>query len=287
MAKKKSKKSWLIKLLLSFIYLGIIFILVYSAYQLFLDDQKEINWKDVKETDEYAWLEIYQMSEAFAEIDEKQIHFVMEKEETGAWHTYLIAIDKGDYNKYKDIIDYTYERTAIAPKSVRVYGYPVEINEELKKLAIQNITNFVPVENQIVITTDNFETYLTNTYLDTTIEKVHLFNNSILILLLMALILFIILIMTIFDKKPDKSKRVVFKKGDRELSLEKEEKRKSTKKEVENNLEENKTSPKLVEKERSKRKKVPTEKVEKNKKEKESVNKNQENKNKDDDLEII
>ena len=61
-----------------------------------------------------------------------QIHFVIEQENTGLWHTYLIAIDEKDYDKYKDIIDYTYERTDQVPNAVQVYGYPVIIDEELK-----------------------------------------------------------------------------------------------------------------------------------------------------------
>ena len=142
------------------------------------------------------------MSEAFAELpkENKQIHFVMEKEETGEWHTYLMAIKKEDYSKYKNIIDYTYERGEIAPSKIKVYGYPVEINNNIKELAIKNITNFVPIENEVVLTNENFEDYLTNTYLDTTLQKTHEFNYFVLTLLLVALALFILLIFTIFDK---------------------------------------------------------------------------------------
>ena len=45
------------------------------------------------------------------------------------------------------------------------------IDDELKQLAIKNIKNFVPAENEVVITKDNFNTYLTNSYLDTTIPQ--------------------------------------------------------------------------------------------------------------------
>ena len=159
MAKKKKNnnkvKRFVIKTLLSLIYLSVIVVLFYSAYTIFTEDEKIVHWKNVSKTDQYTYLEISQMSEAFAEIDDKQIHFVMEKEETGAWHTYLIAIKKDDYNKYKEIIDYTYERTTKKPNKIKVYGYPIEIEKEIKTLAIKNITKFIPVDNQIVINEEN------------------------------------------------------------------------------------------------------------------------------------
>lgn len=206
MAKKKNKKHKfnykriVIKLLLSLIYLSIIGVLIYSAFTIFTEEKKIVKWTEVEKTNQYTYLEIDQMSEAFAKIDNKQIHFIMDKESTGAWHTYLIAINENDYEKYKAIIDYTYERTTTKPETIKVYGYPVKITKDIKSIAIKNITKFVPVENEIIITEDNFEEYLTNTYLDTTIEKIETFNYYVLILLLGALVIFIVVIYTIFEK---------------------------------------------------------------------------------------
>ncbi len=141
------------------------------------------------------------MSEAFAVTnDNKQIHFVIEQDETLEWHTYLIAIKKEDYNNYKNIIDYTYERVLEKPEPITVYGYPKKITANIKELAIKNIGNFVPIENKVVLTNDNFEEYLTNTYLDTTIPKTHKTNYIIVALLTLGLIIFILIIFTIFDK---------------------------------------------------------------------------------------
>lgn len=207
--KKKEKinyKRIVIKLLLSFIYLSIIGILFYSAFTIFTEEKKIVKWREVEKTNQYTYLEITQMSEAFAKIGNKQIHFVMEKETSGAWYTYLIAINEKDYDKYKDIIDYTYERTTTKPDSMKVYGYPVKITKKMKALAIQNITKFVPVENEIKITEDNFVQYLTDTYLDTTIEKIDSFNYYVVILLLGAFVIFIIFIYTIFEKDKTKAK---------------------------------------------------------------------------------
>ncbi len=200
--KKKKKIRLFIKVLLCLIYLFIICILCFASFKIFEEEEKIIPWNEVQKTNQYSYLEIFEMSEAFAELpkENKQIHFVMEKEETGEWHTYLMAIKKEDYSKYKNIIDYTYERGEIAPSKIKVYGYPVEINNNIKELAIKNITNFVPIENEVVLTNENFEDYLTNTYLDTTLQKTHEFNYFVLTLLLVALALFILLIFTIFDK---------------------------------------------------------------------------------------
>ncbi len=200
-------KRIILKLILVIIYSSIIGILVYSSFELFKEDRKIIEWKDVEKTDQYTYLEFDQMSEAFAKVGDKQIHFVREKEKTGAWHTYLIAIKTADYEKYKANIDYTYNRTEVVPQSIKVYGYPVEIPDKIKELAIKNITKFVPVENEIKIDNNNFEDYLTNTYLDTTIEKQESTNYYIVVLLLIALVIFIVLIYTVFERDKNKKKR--------------------------------------------------------------------------------
>lgn len=156
----------------------------------------------MKSVDEYTYIEISEMSERFAYFKEskKQVHFVIEKEDTGLWHTYLICINENDYNKYKDIIDYTYKRTEIKPEQIKVYGYPVIINDELKQLAIDNIVNFVPAENEVVITKDNFNDYLTNSYLDTTIARKDNFNIILLIILLILFVMIFLFVYTIFSK---------------------------------------------------------------------------------------
>ena len=44
------------------------------------------------------------MSEMFAYYEEENIgiHFVIEKEDTGVWHTYLIAINEDDYDEFME-----------------------------------------------------------------------------------------------------------------------------------------------------------------------------------------
>lgn len=202
MKKNNSKIRLAVKIFLCLVYVAIFLILITTAFRMYRNSKKIINWKNVNSTDQYAYLEISQMSEAFINIKgtNKQIHFVMEKEKDGTWHTYLIAIDKKDYNTYKSLIDYTYERTEEKPHKIIVNGYPKKITKDIKKLAIKNIINFVPIENEVKIDNKNFEEYMTDTYLDTTAKRVFKTNYLIIILLLLALVIFVLTIFTMLDK---------------------------------------------------------------------------------------
>lgn len=200
--KKTTEKRLTIKMILCAVYLIVITILFVCSYKLFQEKYNAKPWGEVENVEEYAYIEVSRMSEKFAYYEEENlgIHFVIEKEDTGVWHTYLIGINEDDYNKYKDIIDYTYERTEKEPEAIKVYGYPEIIKEDLKQLAIKNIENFVPAENEVKITTENFETYLTNSYLDTTKEKKDYFSVILFITLILLFIMIALLIFTILDK---------------------------------------------------------------------------------------
>ena len=200
--KKKIEKKLINKMLLSIVYLIVITILFVCSYSVFKQKQDIVPWDEVENTSQYSYINVSKMSEKFAYFEDtkKEIHFVIEEEETGAWHTYLIAINESDYDKFKSIIDYTYERTDKKPKVKKVYGYPVIINDELKKLAIENIKNFIPADNEVVINEENFTDYLTNSYLDITIEKQDNFDMILFILLLLLGVMVIVFVVTIFSK---------------------------------------------------------------------------------------
>lgn len=200
--KKTTEKKLTIKMLLCIAYLIVITILVQCSYNLFQDKYNAKPWAEVESVEEYSYINISRMSEKFAYYEEEKlgIHFVIEKEETGVWHTYLVGINEEDYDKYKDIIDYTYERTTKEPEPIKVYGYPEIIKDDLKQLAIKNIENFVPAENEVTITEENFETYLTNSYLDTTKEKTDYFSVNLFITLILLFIMIGLFIFTLFDK---------------------------------------------------------------------------------------
>ena len=196
------EKRLVFKTFICLIYLIVITILVVCIYQLYEEKKEILPLGEAQTVEDYAYITISKMSEKFAyyEKSNKEIHFVIEEEDTGQWHTYLIAIDEEDYSKYKDIIDYTYERTTEVPEPVKVYGYPVVIDDELKELAIQNIVNFVPAENEVVITAENFDTYLTNSYLDTTISQKEEFSVVLFLVIVILVIIILLFILTIFDR---------------------------------------------------------------------------------------
>ena len=201
--KNEQKQSFrlLIKTSLCLIYLVVGMILAYCAFHIYIEAIEPVKWDEATDTKDYTYIDIDKMSEKFATIDQKKdIHFMIDEEKNGVWHIYLLAISKQDYKKYKEIIDYSYERINEKPKPVRVYGYPVEIPEELKELTLKNYKNFVSFENQVELNLENFNEYLTNAYLDSTKKKEHNFNWIVVILMLLDVVLFILIIVTIFDK---------------------------------------------------------------------------------------
>ena len=74
-------------------------------------------------------------------------------------------------------------------------------------MAIKNIINFVPSENEITITEENFETYLTNSYLDTTKEKKDYFSIILFITLILLFVMIALFIFTVFDQNKLLKKR--------------------------------------------------------------------------------
>ena len=200
--KKVDEKRLIIKFLACTVYLIVIMILFVCSYKLFEQKSNMVRWSEVESVEQYSYIEISRMSEKFAYYEEENIgiHFVIEMDDTGEWRTYLIAIDEDNYAKYKDVIDFSYERTTEEPEPLKVYGYPSIISEELKEMALNNIGNFLPKENKIEITSENFEQYLTNSYLDTTQDKREYFNIILFATLILLMIMIFLLIFTILDK---------------------------------------------------------------------------------------
>ncbi len=226
---KKNEKVFTIKLFFSIIYIVVISILWLSAFLVYKQSEEDISLSNAVNIDQYSYVEIDLMSEKFAHYEQEKIslHFVIDQHDTGLWHTYIIAVKDEDEEVYKDIIDYTYEITDKKPEAITVYGYPTIISSEIKELAIANIINFVPKENEVVITEENFEQYLTNSYLDTTLPKKDEFNLILFALALLIFIIFFLFIYTLFgynkiveavsnktdkiDKKVKKEVKKIFK----------------------------------------------------------------------------
>lgn len=194
--------SLAVKMFVIIFYLIVITILFVCTYTVYKNTEAILPWDEAKSVNDYTYIEISKMSEKFAFYSEKNIgiHFVIEKEETGRWHTYLVAINEADYDKFKDIIDYSYDRTSTIPEPIKVYGYPVNIDETIKNLAIKDINNFLPSENEVTITKDNYETYLTNSYLDTTIARKKDINPLLITTIFLLVVFLIQLFLTLINK---------------------------------------------------------------------------------------
>ena len=203
MKKKEVKENRLIiKMTLCLFYLIVITILSVCSYKVYKDKEEIKSFSEVESIDDYTYINISKMSEKFAYFKDTNIgiHFVIEKENTGKWHTYLIAINEDEISKFKDIIDYTYEKTERVPDPIKVYGYPKVTKDKVKELAIKNIKYFVPKENEVTITKENYDSYLTNTYLDTTVKEKDEFSIVLFITVLLLVAVIVLLILTIMDK---------------------------------------------------------------------------------------
>ena len=99
--RKINEKKLILKFLLCLVYLLIITVLFYCSYLLYEQKYDVIPWGDVKTNEDYTYINISKMSEKFAyyEKADKEIHFVIEEEDTGVWHAYIIAIRPKDYKK--------------------------------------------------------------------------------------------------------------------------------------------------------------------------------------------
>ena len=93
-----------------------------------------------------------------------------------------------------------YGRVKDKPESIRVYGYPTMIGRNLKGLTIKNYKNFVSFENQVELNLENFDEYLTNTYLDSTRKQEKNFNWIVVILMVLDFALLVLIVVTILDK---------------------------------------------------------------------------------------
>ena len=206
-------------ILVAVIYLMITTILFVFGYKSYKDNNTAKKFQEAKSTEEYSYIEVSKMSEKFAYSEKSNvgIHFVVEKEDTGIWHTYLVAINENDIDNYRDLIAYAKGELKTIPSSIKMYGYPVKINDEIKQMAINNIDSFLPASNEVKITNENYEKYLTNCYLDATIhhqEKISallIFIGALLIVLICSLIL-IVLDKDIIVDKIEKSLKKIKKK---------------------------------------------------------------------------
>lgn len=195
MIKKKLKlKKKVFYLLLVFMSFFLLFLLFYATYFIYMKSQKVGYYQ--KNNTNYSFLIISEMSDAFAEVGQKEFHFVKDLES----HVYIVAISKDEKKKYQGIIDYTYGKSN-HKEQIKVYGYPILENEQIHRLIIKYINKFLPYEEHLDISEENYSNYFFNTYLDTTIQKMDQFNIIVFLLFLLFILFFYLFIKILWIEK--------------------------------------------------------------------------------------
>lgn len=179
--------------MMTIMLLFMMFVLFLSSYYIYTKSRKEIHYD--KKTTDYSYLEINEMSDSFAIVDNKELHFVKDKN-----NIYMIAIKKEEKEKYQRIINYTYGKTKNKTK-LKIAGFPIKINKEIKTLSIKYINHFLSYENRVDINEKNYEEYLPLTYLDTTIQEFYGFNYIVFFLFLLFILLFLSVLLFCIKKR--------------------------------------------------------------------------------------
>ncbi len=191
--KLKLRKNVLSKIIIFLILVSIMILLFFASYYIYTNSRKDIVYK--KNVYQYSYLVIDEMSDSFAIVDNKELHFVKSKN-----NIYIVAIDGRDKEKYTGIIDYTYGKTKDV-KQTKIYGYPIKVNTKIQNLAVKYINDFLSYEDKIDIDINNYSKYFPDTYLDTTIHEFYKFNYIVFFLLLLVLFILILFVYHFFLKR--------------------------------------------------------------------------------------
>ena len=198
MKKKKNKintERFTIQFILCGFYIFFLFFIIFTIYSEYYNI-KPVSFRDAESTMDYAHIDASSMSSKFAYYEDTSVglHFVIEKEETGIWHLYVVAINEQEKDQYQELME--------GKKRQDLYGYPVEIDESLKKVILHNIGDYIPKGNEIQITEDNYKEYLSNSYLDTTKKKNYVIDIRLLILSILFISILLLFILTIYNSDP-------------------------------------------------------------------------------------
>lgn len=130
------------------------------------DREEDIYAFDVAEYSESRqFVEFEMISYPFASFelnDTQGLYFVFDEDMC----TYIVCMNNNRLEEeFAEIYEYTFSDTVEAPKVGRVEGYSMEIDEEIRDIAIEEF-NYMWGEE--IATEQNFEEYFGNYYLDTT-----------------------------------------------------------------------------------------------------------------------
>lgn len=114
-------------------------------------------------SEEYSMLEPSFLSEEYASNFDESIYYCFAVDEE--YNSFIVAIKASGLEQYRDLIDYTYSDTTVAPAAVALRGVPREIDSDLKEMTVESFNAFMGGE---AVSIDTFKFMLGERYLDTT-----------------------------------------------------------------------------------------------------------------------
>jgi len=128
--------------------------------------EEQVEWFDIyTDYGDKRKMEVEMISYAFANFelsDSQELYFIFDTYTS----PYIVCMDNERFaTEFADIYEYTFSDSTEPPRIGMVEGYAMEIDEELKAIAIEE---FNYLWNSEILTEENFEDYLGCYYLDTT-----------------------------------------------------------------------------------------------------------------------
>ena len=130
--------------------------------------EEEVEWFDMyTDYGDKRKMEFEMISYAFASFelsDSQEFYFIFDTYTV----PYIVCMDNERFEtEFADVYEYTFSDSTEPPRIAMVEGYAMEIDEELKTIAIEE---FNYLWNSEILTEDNFADYMGYYYLDTTYQ---------------------------------------------------------------------------------------------------------------------
>ncbi len=168
MKKKLKLKKKVITFLVALMFLIISFIMFHFAYYIYYNSRK-INYYNGKQ--EYSYITPTYITKPIAEYKDGKFYLVTDKNNS----IFCVYIKNKKINK-------------IEKNKKNIYGYPVEIDDNLKNIIIKDYNKTLSLDEKVNINEKNYYKYTTKYYLDSSVNTVYKFNYIVFILMLLFII---------------------------------------------------------------------------------------------------
>lgn len=132
-----------------------------GAFYMTMKDTKDnpVAYEDAK-IGEYTCIEATMLTDGFAEYtgDDQSAFFAIDDE-----RFYIVSMKDSEYDKYEDLVKYTFGETDEEPEPVRFCGYTETIPDQMRKYGVEYYNEIFETE----ITATDFTRYFKD-YIDTT-----------------------------------------------------------------------------------------------------------------------